>query len=445
MKKIISMVVVLATLVVPTVTAQKINDATFKAKLEKSDAEIANPKKAAKVATWLNRAKICSDAITAPTKGLFAGLEESMIAISVGTTPAEVKDGVYDFERIKVHVKNGKVLAWTIKQEVLPNAYEIASEAFKKAYELDQASAPKIKSGLETLINHYSELGSVSLDITEYETAIDVYLKAVELQKHPAIGKVDPRYYFFAGQLAAFLGAQKPQYFVDGEKYLTNALALNYDNSQTNGNLYYFLFHCYYGQREKGGDYLVKAKNALLDGIEKFPTNERILEGLIQLYTSEEGIGNPADLVERLDKNLAEKPDNADLWFARGQIFFKLKNFDECIKSFLKINDLKPNDYDTNFYLGYFYMAKGDETNRAFNARLDSINSQEAYQAGLKEVSNAYMLALPWLEKAMELKPDSVDCAEYLKVLCFRLRNEDGIMEKYNKYNAIYKKLKGIQ
>ena len=169
------------------------------------------------------------------------------------------------------------------------------------------------------------------------------------------------------------------------------------------------------------------------------------MEGLIQLYTSEEGIGNPADLVERIDTLLAEKQDNADLWFARGQVFFKLKNYDECINSFLKINELKPNDYDTNFYLGYFYMAKGDEVNRAFNARLDSINSQEEYQAGLKEVNETYMKALPWLEKAMELKPESVDCAEYLKVLCFRLRNEEGIMDKYNKYNAIFKKLKGIQ
>ena len=106
---------------------------------------------------------------------------------------------------------------------------------------------------------------------------------------------------------------------------------------------------------------------------------------------------------------------------------------------------MKPNDYDTNFFLGYFYMAKGDEVNRAFNARLDSINSQEEYQAAVNEVNAAYMKALPWLERAMELKADSVDCAEYLKILCFRLRNEPGVMDKYNKYNALFKKLKGIQ
>ena len=443
MKRIITLVAALATLVVPAATAQKINDAAFAAKLAKSDADIANPKKSGKSATWYNRGKICIDAIVAPTKGLFSGLGVDMLTMSVGVPATEVKGNVHVFDWVDIHTKDNKVVAWVVKKEALPNAYEIAKEAFLKAYELDPTSAPKIKEALNVLINHYSELGSVSLDITEYKTAIDVYMKAAGLQQNPAIGKEDARYYFFAGQLAAFLGAKEEQYFVDGEKYLNKALELGYKDEQ--GNLYYFLFHCYYGQRAADKENVIKAKNALLEGIEKYPRNERIMEGLIQLYTSEEGVGNPADLVERIDKMLAEKQDNADLWFARGQVFFKLKNFDECITSFLKINDLKPNDYDTNFYLGYFYMAKGDEANRAFNARLDSINSQEEYQAGLKEVNAAYMKSLPWLEKAMELKPESVDCAEYLKVLCFRLRNEDGIMDKYNKYNALFKKLKGIQ
>ena len=443
MKKFITLAVALATLTVSAATAQKVNEATFVAKLEKSNAEIANPKKAAKSATWYNRGKICTDAIMASTKGLFVGLDVNMLQISLGVAPIEVKENIHSFDWIDVHTKDGKVLAWKIKKEVLPNAYETAKEAFSKAYELDPASAQKVNDALNTLINHYSQLGSVSLDITEYETAIDAYMKAVSLQQHPSIGKEDSRYYFFAGQLAAFLGAKDAKYFVDGEKYLIKAKELGYTDEQ--GNLYYFLFHCYYGQRAADKENLLKAKSALLEGIEKYPRNERIMEGLIQLYTSEEGIGDPAELVDRIDKMLTEKQDNPDLWFARGQVFFKLKNFDECINSFLKINELKPNDYDTNFYLGYFYMAKGDEVNRAFNARLDSINSQEEYAAGLKEVNAAYLKSLPWLEKAMELKPESVDCAEYLKILCFRLRNEDGVMEKYNKYNALFKKLKGIQ
>ena len=443
MKKIISMVV-LAMLVASTATAQKVNEASFQSRLAKSDTEIAHPKKGIKAATWLNRAKICSEAILEPTKSIFVGLDATMLNVTIGA-PMELQNNgsLFVYEWIDIHAKDGKVKAWAEKKEVLPNAYNIAVEAFNKAYELDPAVAPKIKTAIEDLVNHYSELGSVSIEINKYPESIDAYIKAAELQKHPAIGKVDPRYYFYAGQLAAFMGAKDTQFFAQGEKYLNAAKDLGYTDEL--GNMYYFLFHCYYGQRASDKENLIKAKNALLEGIEKFPRNQRIMEGLIQLYTSEEGVGNPADLVGRIDQLLAEKPDNADLWFARGQVFFKLRNFDECINSFEHLAQLRPNDYETNFYLGYFYMAKGDEVNRAFNARLNSINSQEEYQAGLKEVSAAYIKALPWLEKALELKPESVDCAEYLKSLCFRLRNEEGVMDKYNKYNAIYKKLKGIQ
>ena len=45
-------------LVVPTATAQKINEQATLAKLTKSDADVADAKKAAKAAVWVNRAKV---------------------------------------------------------------------------------------------------------------------------------------------------------------------------------------------------------------------------------------------------------------------------------------------------------------------------------------------------------------------------------------------------
>ena len=194
MKKIITLVALVSALTVSTATAQKINSAAFAAKLEKSNADIANPKKSEKSATWFNRGKICADAIVAPTKSIFAGLDINMLAMSIGTNSNEVKDGVYSFDWVDIYTKDNKVSAWKIKKEVLPNAFELAKEAFAKAYELDPSSASKIKTALDALVNYYSELGSVSLDIKEYKSSIEAYLKAVALQENPAIGKVDARY-----------------------------------------------------------------------------------------------------------------------------------------------------------------------------------------------------------------------------------------------------------
>ena len=125
--------VAMVALAVSTSTAQKINVAAHQAKLEKSNAEIANPKKASKAATWYNRGKICVDALVEPTKSLFAGLDESMLTISIGANPSEKSEGIYKFDFVTVYVKGGKVVAWSVDKEVLPNAYETAQEAFAKA------------------------------------------------------------------------------------------------------------------------------------------------------------------------------------------------------------------------------------------------------------------------------------------------------------------------
>ena len=62
-----------------------------------------------------------------------------------------------------------------------------------------------------------------------------------------------------------------------------------------------------------------------------------------------------------------------------------------------------------------------------------------------KKVRSVYMESIPYLEKAHELNPQNVDCTQILKEVCFLLREEPGVMDKYNKYNAEYKKLKGLE
>ncbi|MFR9520050.1 MAG: hypothetical protein SNF99_04125 [Rikenellaceae bacterium] len=49
------------------------------------------------------------------------------------------------------------------------------------------------------------------------------------------------------------------------------------------------------------------------------------------------------------------------------------------------------------------------------------------------------------MERAHELRPDDLATVEYLKSLCFRLRDEDGIMDKYNQYNDLFNEMKDNQ
>lgn len=446
MKKTILTALAALLVAVPAVQAQKVNKEALLAKIEKSDADIANEKKATKAATWLNRGKAFYEVAIEPTKSLFVNMDAAMLKLAVGEPKSAEKqtlNGVeYDawvYPYFTAYVKDNKVATWKQTRWVMKDAPAKAIEAYNKAYELDPKVAEKVKEGLKQVSDFCSQAGNTGIDSGDYAEAAKAYEMAYKAQSSPAYGEADPALLYYAGYLLTVDGANNPKSFVKGAKLLTQAIEKGYADEE--GNIYYYLFHCLYGQKEADKANVMKAKDALLTGIEKFPKNERILDGLMQLYTSEEGVGNPADLIALIDKAIQDNPENVDLWFGRGRIFYALKDYDQSIDSFKKVVELKPDMFEGNYYLGVFYTIKGDALNKEMNEK--QYSSQAAYDADLKGVNDIYMAAVPWFEKAHQLKTDDIDTLEFLKSLCFRLRDEPGIMEKYNTYNDLYKKAKG--
>ncbi|SEA68056.1 Tetratricopeptide repeat-containing protein [Alistipes timonensis JC136] len=446
MKKTILTALAALLVAVPAVQAQKVNKEALLAKIEKSDADIANEKKAVKAATWINRGKAFYEVAIEPTKSLFVNMDAAMLKLAVGepkSASKETLNGVeYDawvYNYFTAYVKDNKVVTWKQTKWVMKDAPEKAIEAYNKAYELDPKTADKVKEGLKQVSDFCSQVGNTGIDTGNYVEAAKAYETAYKAQSSPAYGEADPALLYYAGYLLTVDGANNPKSFVKGAKLLTKAIEKGYADEE--GNIYYYLFHCLYGQKEADKANVIKAKEALLTGIEKFPKNERILDGLMQLYTSEEGVGNPADLVALIDKAIQDNPENVDLWFGRGRIFYALKDYDQSIDSFKKVVELKPDMFEGNYYLGVFYTIKGDALNKEMNEK--QYSSQAAYDADLKGVNDVYMAAVPWFEKAHQIKTDDIDTLEFLKSLCFRLRDEPGIMEKYNTYNDLYKKAKG--
>lgn len=447
MKRMILVALAAVLLAVPAAEAQKVNKTAIMAKLQKSDADIQDAKKNVKAATWVNRGKAYYEAAVAPTKDIFVGMEAMMLKMTMGEAQSvgeEVIAGVayeaWSYPYVTIYLQGGKVATWTEKQVVFEDAGKVAFEAYKKAIEIDPKQAEKVKEGLKQLGNYYSQLGNTSLDAARYADAADGYIAAHEILSTPAVGEPqDGTLVYYAGYLRTMDGANNPESFVIGAKHLEDALAMNYADEE--GNIYYYLFHCYYGQKASDKAFLMKAKDALLTGIEKFPKNDRILEGLMSLYTTEEGIGDPQDLVAMLDSQLAENPQNVDLWFGRGRLFYALKDYDKSIESFQKVAELKPDMYEGWFYLGLFYTLKGDQQNQVINDK--QYTSQAAYDADLEAVNDIYRQAIPAFEKALEIRANDVDSLESLKALCFRLRDDAGMMDKYNKYNEAWKAAKG--
>ena len=447
MKRVLLAALAAVLLAVPAVQAQKLNKEAIQAKLSKSDADIADAKKSAKAATWLNRGKVYYEAASAPVKDVFVSMEEMMLKLAVGEPAAKeevtimgVPYEAWKYPYCTVYMNGGKVANFTA-ENVFPGAVETAIEAYKKAYELDPKQAEKVKAGLKSVSDFCIQWGETASKAGRQVEAADAFELAYAAQSSPAYGEPDGMCLSNAGLLRTMDGPTNPASFVRGAELLNRALATGYTDEE--GNIYYYLYHCYYGQKNNDPAMVQKAKEALMTGLEKFPKNERIMEGLIALYTTEDSVGDPQELVAMVDRSLAENPQSVDLWMGRGFLFCKLENYDESIASFKKVIELKPEDFDGYMKLGTVYAFKGDALQHAMNA--EQFTSQSAYDNALAAVNDVYREALPFLEKAYELNPKDVNTLQLLKSIYFRLRDEEGMMDKFNLYNPLWKAAAGME
>ncbi len=445
MKKLFLSALAVALVALPALHAQNVNEKSLLSKIEKSDADIADAKKNTKAATWLNRAKMLYEVAAEPTKSLFSDMDAAMFKLAVGEPTAtdsvtvsgkSYQEMVYPW--FTAYLQNGKIATWKQTKWVKKDAIALALEAYNKAFELDPGSADKVKTGLEQISNFCSQEGNMEMALGNFAGAADSYMQAYDAQSSPANGKAgNPELLYFAGYLRTMDGAtnKNTDSYAMASDYLNRALDAGY--ADEDGDLYYYLFHSYYGRKDVDSTNLNKAKDALLAGIQKFPKNEKILSSLVDIYTSADKVGDPADLIAIFDQAIAENPDSFDLWFGRGRIFNALKNYDEAIASFKHLVELQPDSFDANYYLGVIYVFKGDAMSADINAK--QYTSQSVYDADLKASNDIYAAAVPYLEKAYELNPNDYNTLNMLKSLTFRLQDQPGMMEKYEKYDALLK------
>ena len=293
-----------------------------------------------------------------------------------------------------------------------------AYEAYEKALALDEkgAAKKKILTGLvySSLANNLYNQGSKRFEAKDYEGALKSFSTQIKISEGPNYaGALDTGMYYNAG-----LAAVNASKYNEAVNYFQKCADLKYLGITP----YYQMYQCYMNL----GD-TIKAESFLLDLPNKFPGDNTVTLQLIDLYIK----SNKYDEAFKYIKVAKEQdPGNYSIYFASGIMFLNMNKFDDAIVELSKAVELKSDVYDLQYAMGVAYINKA----AAMFVKANDIMDVTKYTAAIDEANGIYAKALPFMEKALDLKPDDAFALRSLKELYYRLKMTD-------KYNATKAKL----
>lgn len=414
--------------------ANQINFDQLAKKIEKSNSEIADAKKSVKVNTWITRGGLYAEVYESQLLNAYPGMDMQTFGLIIGKPLQQTQedvDGVavdkYTMERINFFFVNGKLDHWEVTKPLVENPLDIAFESYNKAIELDNGGkkTKKIVEGLNKLKGDFVNEGSNAYSLKNYKKAFENFAKAIKIGKNPLLNHKDTAIYYYTA-----LSAQLAGLYEDALPYYKQALDLNFTSG---GSIYFNIFDAYksLGKAEEGVTYLE-------DGFLKYPQNSNILFSLISYYLDKGE--DPNKIIGLIDKAIEQEPSNSSLYFAKGTLFDRLGNVDEAVSAYSKAIELKSDYFDAYYNIGALYFNIGvkyvEEANKV------PANDTEKYDELMDKANKEFKMALPYMEKARNVNPESKEVLDALKNIYFRFRNEsDDFMNKYNEVNEKIKSL----
>src|SRR5512133_871076 len=298
-----------------------------------------------------------------------------------------------------------------------------AYTAYEKAMELDPKGGVKKKiiTGMvyNTLAVSLYNQGSTRFEAKDYAGALKSFeTQIVITESDKYAGAVDTGMYYNAG-LAAVNSAK----YAEAIKYFEKCAEMKYLGITP----YFQMSEAYLSQ----GD-TVKAESILTGLTAKFPNDKNVTLQLIDLYIKS---GKNEEALKYIKVAKEGDPNNYSLYFAGGIIYLNENKYDEAIAELSKSIELKGDLFDTQYGLGAAYINKASEMYTKANEIMDV----KKYSDAIDQANTVYLKALPYMEKANELKPDDTFALQNLMQLYYRLKAKD---PSYGpKYDAVKAKV----
>ncbi|MGB4291863.1 MAG: tetratricopeptide repeat protein [Bacteroidales bacterium] len=304
---------------------------------------------------------------------------------------------------------------------------EEALAAYEKALELDPKGTIdkqlKLNNTYVLLGNDFITQGVQRFEAQDFAGALKSFENNIKVATSPLyIGVPDTGIYFNAG-LAAYNAKMYDRAIVHFQK----CADLKYEGPMP----YFLIYSCYKEMND-----LANAEATLKKAFELYPNNQDVILNLVDFYMTTDKLD---EAFSYLNMAKSQKENDYTLYWAEGVLYMKQEKYDEAIASLKKSIELKGDEYNTQFNLGVCFYNKAV----AMFQKANEIMDVAKYNAAIAEANAVFIQAVPYFEKAAELKKDDPDSLRNLKELYFRLRTVNPEFEA--KYNEVVKKLEQIQ
>ena len=304
------------------------------------------------------------------------------------------------------------------------NPLQEAYDSYLRAVELDEDNrySSSIKLQVQLLRNKFANQAKVAYDAKDYGTSSKAFEMMIKLDNIDIIKADNPNFIDTSTVFNAGYTAYLAKDFDRAIEFYNEAAKYDFNGA----NMYSSIAHVYI---EKGDT--AQSIETLKSGIEKYPNDVNLLIQLVNSYLNE-----PEKGIEYLDRAIAQDASNEQFYFVKGVFLEKLKKFDEALESYQKAADLKA-DYPEPWYnMGIVWYNRGVEQLKVANAV--PTNKPKEYEAEKAKADEFFKKALPFLEKAHEIRTDDTFTLTALRELYYRLQ----MMDKHAEVDAKLKAAK---
>jgi tetratricopeptide (TPR) repeat protein len=277
-----------------------------------------------------------------------------------------------------------------------PNAAIISLESFEKLKELDTKNSFKgdFENFTAMLGNYFYNKAYKYYLEEDFNSATINYAysyKTAELND-----KLDTVSAFYTA-LCAF----NDNNLEESIKYFDICMEAGFDNSNV---------FIYASRTHKALGDTTAAFDALNKGREMFPSENAIQLELTQLYLETEKMD---ELITNLIVSIENNPNNVNLYQILGQSYEQIGEQDKALETYKKAIEVQPDYGNAIFNVAAIYINRASEDyNVARNLPLEESKKYEELKAKGDE---SLKLALPYLERSLELTPNDEDVINALK------------------------------